>query len=90
MSRAAISLFAKGERGQDFPAPVSRITSESPLWDWFHVARWMYKRGSLTLESVIRAKMVRQVNRAVSETGGRLEQSRYGRKLLQEIHAVAA
>jgi hypothetical protein len=87
LSRAAVSLFAKAERGQGFPAPVSRLTSESPLWNWFHVAKWLYQRGTITLESVVRAKMVRQINRAVSETSGRLEQSRYGRKILEEIAA---
>jgi hypothetical protein len=87
LSRSAVSLFAKGERGQNFPSPVSRLTSESPLWDWFHVAKWLYQRGTITLESVVRAKMVRQVNRAVAETGGSLGQSRYGRKILEEIAA---
>jgi hypothetical protein len=32
-SSFAISLFAKGERGKDFPAPVAKVTTESPLWD---------------------------------------------------------
>src|SRR6266699_2203160 len=42
MSRAAVSLFAKGKRGEAFPAPVARVSTDSPLWDWVQVARWMY------------------------------------------------
>jgi hypothetical protein len=87
LSKAAVSLFAKGERGQGFPSPVSRVTSESPLWDWFYVARWLYQRGQISLAGVVRAKMVRQVNRAVSDSRGKLEHSSYGRKILQEIAA---
>jgi hypothetical protein len=34
LTRAAISLYAKGMRAQEFPAPVARVTPESPLWDW--------------------------------------------------------
>src|SRR4051812_19478119 len=33
MTKAAISLYSRGERGKQFPAPVARVTSESPLWD---------------------------------------------------------
>ena len=35
LTRAAISLYAKGMRAQEFPAPVARVTSEIPLWDWW-------------------------------------------------------
>src|SRR5688500_8207772 len=47
LSRSAASLYAKGDRGQDFPAPVARVTTESPLWDWLSVARWFKKRDQL-------------------------------------------
>jgi hypothetical protein len=87
ISRAAVSLFAKGKRGAGFPAPIARVTSESPLWDWVHVARWMYHRRTLSLTTLVQAKMVRDANRAVLETHGRIEQSRFGKKLLAELHA---
>lgn len=70
MSRAAISLYAKGERGEDFPAPVSRITTESPLWDWVIVARWMYKRRTISLSTLLEAKIVRGANLALLSPEG--------------------
>ena len=68
LSRAAVSLFSKGRRGADFPLPVARITSDSPLWDWVEVARWMERRGNLDRSHVIEAKVVKAVNRFVSES----------------------
>jgi|SRR6185437_4275570 len=62
LSRAAISLYGKGERGQGFPAPVARITSESPLWDWVDVARWMRQQRKLTANDVLQASLVREAN----------------------------
>lgn len=87
LSRAAVSLFAKGERGEAFPAPIARVTTESPLWDWVHVASWMFRRRKLSLAALVQAKIVREANRAVSETHGHIEQSRFGQKLLAELHA---
>src|SRR6266851_1149360 len=85
LSRSAISLFAKGERGERFPAPIARVTTESPLWDWVHVARWMYRQKRLSLEALVQAKLVRDANRAVLETQGRIEHSRFGKKFLAEL-----
>jgi predicted DNA-binding transcriptional regulator AlpA len=65
LSRSAISLYAKGERGKDFPAPVARVTTESPLWDWVEVAAWMHREDKLPADSVIEAKVVRAANNAV-------------------------
>lgn len=70
VSKAAISLYAKGLRGAGFPAPVARITTESPLWDWFEVARWMYKKRSLSLSAVVEARMVRDANFALIHPEG--------------------
>ena len=47
LTRAAISLYAKGERGADFPSPVARVTTDSPLWLWSDVARWLAELGKL-------------------------------------------
>ena len=66
LSRAAASLYAKGERGRDFPAPVARVTTESPLWDWVSVSRWLFRRQrAVERRVVIEAKIVRQINRAI-------------------------
>lgn len=64
LSRAAISLYCKGERKADFPVPVARVTSESPLWDWVDVARWMHQNLKLSREVVLEARMVREANLA--------------------------
>lgn len=65
LSKAAISLYAKGERGQDFPAPVARVTTESPLWDWAEVADWMHQHDKLPANVLVEAKVVRAANLAV-------------------------
>jgi hypothetical protein len=70
VSRAAVSLFAKGERRKDFPAPVARVTTESPLWDWVQVARWMYRKRTISRTVVVEAKIVREANRALEATEG--------------------
>jgi hypothetical protein len=65
LSRAAISLYASHDRAKDFPPPVARVTSESPLWDWVDVSRWMFRQNRLDLETVLQAKTVREANIAV-------------------------
>jgi predicted DNA-binding transcriptional regulator AlpA len=65
LSRSAVSLFAKGERGKDFPAPTARVTTESPLWDWVEVADWMHQNDKMSLDKVAEAKVVRSANLAV-------------------------
>jgi len=62
LTRAAISLYAKGERGSDFPAPVARVTTDSPLWDWTEVASWLEARGKLDRASLHNAYVLRTVN----------------------------
>ena len=62
LTKAAVSLYAKGERGQGFPAPVARVTTESPLWDWVLVARWLHRQGRLSTDVLVRARLVRSVN----------------------------
>ena len=79
LGRAAISLYAKGERGREFPAPVARVTSESPLYDWAEVAAWLHRNGRLPLAEVVQARTVREVNRFVM--GEQLGRSFLGRRL---------
>ena len=67
IGRAAVSLYAKGNRGQDFPRPVARVTSESPLYDWAEVAAWLHRKGRLPLVEVVRARTVREVNRYIMQ-----------------------
>jgi hypothetical protein len=65
MSRAAITNYHKGHRGEGFPAPVARVTSESPLWDWAIVAKWLVCKNRLDRNIAIEAEAVRQANYVV-------------------------
>jgi transcriptional regulator with XRE-family HTH domain len=65
MTRAAISQYSKGQRSRDFPAPVARVTSDNPLWDWATVARWLFQHDKLARETAIEAEAVRAANAAI-------------------------
>src|SRR5690606_38553353 len=63
LSRAAITQYAKGQRGKaDFPAPVARVTSDSPLWDWGAVAIWFYRIGRIKQHQLIEAQAMTIAN----------------------------
>ena len=66
LSRAAASHYASGHRGTGFPAPVARVTTESPLWDWVLVARWLYRQRRVPLNELVQARVVRETNRSIS------------------------
>ncbi|MEH2495766.1 hypothetical protein V1294_002245 [Bradyrhizobium sp. AZCC 1678] len=68
-----------------YPAPVARVTTESPLWDWVEVARWMFKRRTISRHVVVEAKIVREANLALSQPDG-LE-AIFVRKFYQELDA---
>jgi predicted DNA-binding transcriptional regulator AlpA len=80
LTKAAISLYAKGEREQHFPPPAARVTSTSPLWDWSEVARWMYKHDKIAKEEAINAEIVRFTNEAICNA-----QNHLGDKLKKRI-----
>lgn len=61
-SRQAISLYTNGGRGEGFPAPVARITSKHPLYDWEEVAGWLVERHALSMEELVRARIVKEAN----------------------------
>ena len=62
LTRAAIHNYAKGERGENFPPPSARVTSDTALWDWVDVAKWLFERKQLTAPVVAEAVVVRDVN----------------------------
>lgn len=70
LSRAAMTNYFKGLRAENFPPPVARVTTESPLWEWATVARWMYRNRKLTREAALAAAIVRQANAVISDGGG--------------------
>ena len=63
MTRQAITQYSKGQRGKDFPAPVVKITTDSPLWDWPDVALWFFRQGRIPRDAVIEAEVVKAANR---------------------------
>lgn len=65
LTRAAVSLYATGRRGDGFPAPVARITTDSPLWDWAEVATWLGHKEKLSMDAVAQAVVIRDANRAI-------------------------
>lgn len=68
LTKAAISLYATGQRGAGFPSPVSRVTSESPLWDWVAVASWIAEFGKCDLpaDALKQARTIRKWNARLS------------------------
>ena len=62
LTRAAITNYAKGDRGKEFPHPVARVTTESPLWDWTDVARWLHGRSQIGAAAVDEAEVIRAAN----------------------------
>jgi hypothetical protein len=66
LSRTAVSLFSKGERGKGFPAPIARLTTSSPLWDWVQVATWMRARQQVSDETVFEAILSKAATAAVA------------------------
>ena len=68
LTRAAISQYALGHRAEGFPTPVARVTTESPLWDWVQVARWMrlQHKAAVDVEVVVKARVMRDCNSMLS------------------------
>ncbi|HEV2627251.1 MAG TPA: hypothetical protein VGV41_01215 [Pseudolabrys sp.] len=65
LTRAAVSNYAKGLRSKNFPAPVVRVTSDSPLWDWTEVSHWMFKNKSIGRDEAVIASVVKEANVAI-------------------------
>jgi hypothetical protein len=66
LTRAAISNYAKGDRAKSFPAPVARVTSDTPLYDWAEVASWMALNKKIPPEVAISAGVFKEANTAVA------------------------
>jgi hypothetical protein len=67
MTRAAISNYAKGDRGKkDFPAPVAKVTSDTPLYDWAAVATWMALNKKIPADLAIEAGVFKEANNAIA------------------------
>jgi len=66
VTRAAVSLYASGRRADGFPAPVAKVTDESPLWNWASVVRWFVSRRKLPEDVLIEAEVVNEANAAIA------------------------
>ena len=66
LSRQAIHLYAKGDRGHGFPHPVAKVTSKHPLWDWCEVADWLFQKNFLAMQDVVQARIVKEANVVMS------------------------
>ncbi|UWU92270.1 hypothetical protein [Bradyrhizobium sp. CB1015] len=78
MTRAAMTQYSKGQRGRGFPPPVARVTSDSPLWDWAAVAKWLFQHDKLSRDEAIAAAAVRAANEAIRSRATRLEETLKG------------
>jgi|SRR5665811_244518 len=65
MSRAAMSLYAKEQRAEGFPAPVAKVTSNSSLYDWPEVSMWLCRHGKVDRDTAIAAAVVKEANTAI-------------------------
>lgn len=65
LSRAAVSQYSKGQRGEDFPSPVARVTSQTSLYDWAKVATWLFQNEKLSRDDAIAAEAVKVANEAL-------------------------
>jgi len=81
LSRQAISLYTRAERGENFPGPVAKVTSKHPLWDWPEVAEWLFDRGTLSREEVVQARVVKEANLCLEGNGN-------GEDLVRRLEAV--
>ncbi|WP_206757220.1 hypothetical protein [Sphingomonas sp. CFBP 8765] len=80
MSRSAMTNYYKGHRGDGFPAPVARVTTNSPLWDWADVSLWLYKHDRLSRAIAIEAAVVSVANDLLE-----CESSRFGGQLHERM-----
>lgn len=62
LTRAAVSLFTKGERRDGFPVPHARINSPNPLWDWVAVSKWLVDYKGLPQAKYREAVISRIIN----------------------------
>lgn len=70
MTRQAVHNWVAGKRGEGFPHPVARVTTDHPLWDWAVVADWLCRRQMLPRKERHAAKIVRGVNRRLRRGAG--------------------
>jgi transcriptional regulator with XRE-family HTH domain len=85
LTRAAITQYAKGQRGENFPSPVARVTSDTSLYDWSKVAAWLFEHEKLSRDKAIEAEAVKAANEAIARRETNLKETI--QKRLEEYNA---
>ncbi|NQV56373.1 MAG: hypothetical protein HQ503_10985 [Rhodospirillales bacterium] len=69
LSKQLISLYVQGKRGpKDFPLPSLRVSSDSPLWEWLSVARWLRKNQKIDDSmDVVHAALLNKFNNDLAD-----------------------
>ena len=63
-TRESVRQLINGERGPGgFPPPVAGVTTNSPLWGWANVARWLLQNHLCDNENTSNAAVIEQANR---------------------------
>lgn len=87
MTRAAMTNYAKGHRGTGFPAPVARVTTASPLWDWADVAAWLYRGGRVERDVAAGAVVFTVANDLLGHEPAAFEEALH-RKVSERVAAI--
>lgn len=88
LSRQFISMLVSGKRGDgSFPAPVSKITSSQPIWNWNQAAKWMVQYKHLDKEIAQQASFIEDINGALNLRNKELIQRQQA--LLKKLESVA-
>ncbi|MCA9644174.1 MAG: hypothetical protein KC492_25950, partial [Myxococcales bacterium] len=59
-TRQAVALWVRGERGDGFPPPKTKVGA-SPVWSWLTVAQWLAARSEVTTKTVEDAATILEV-----------------------------
>jgi len=79
LTRAAITNYSKGDRAENFPSPVARVTSKTSLYEWASVATWLFQNDQLPRDKAIEAVAVRVANDAIRSQEPKLKETLQGR-----------
>jgi hypothetical protein len=79
LTRAAITQYSKGQRGENFPSPVARVTSDTSLYDWATVATWLFQNEKLSRDQAIQAVALKTANEAIESHETKLREVLQGR-----------
>ena len=88
LSRQAMTNYYKGHRGDGFPAPRARVTTDSPLWDWADASEWLYRHDRVTMDVAVEAMVVSQANDVI-HCGEADFRSALHRRVEDRMHAFA-